>query len=557
MKQNLELHFSDDKSLRVRDFRVEEAINKPFEIFLSIESPESLDLSGLIGQSARFEAALAPTGSFLDDLLADPLVRSLFEREAELEAMLARKLAMVPGAAELIDFAHAALLNELSGIQSSLREVVPSADWSGILADIEEVGSEVNGITLYRVHLVHPLWVLRQNKNFRVFQHLSELDIARVVVGEWGLDENVLLDVAQYKKRDFRIQYGESDLDFVHRNLEDLGISYYLEDGDAGEVITFSASPERNEPRAEPLLYHDEPPKAVRGAWASSVRIRRAVRPGKYTLQDVDYRLPPTRQPRLTSQCQKAEPGRATDAVSALEQSIETYEYNPGAFAVEARPTGESPVDDRKQATRTDARYGGWLTEVRLRSMQASRYRIHFETNAFDLHPGAVTLIDGHSRQELGEPVLIIESSFVGSATGEWTMRCIAHPTSVPFVPEMVAPRPRATGLESATVVGTQGKQIDAQEVGSVLVQFHWDREGGRDDNSSCWVPVSYGLAGPGRGMFSLPRMGEEVLVDFLAGDLDKPMITGRVYTGLNKPWTRDPAKMGDFSLKNDSLESA
>lgn len=557
MKQNLELYLPDvDKSLTVRDFRVEEAINKPFQIFLTVLSGEPIDLAASIGQNARFAAALAPTGALLDDLLANPIVRALLEREEEIEARLAERLANVPGARELIDFAHTALLSELDGIRDSLREVMPGADWSGIVADIEEVGSEVNDSLVYRVHLVHPLWVLGQNKNYRIFQHQSELDVARVVLGEWGIGENVLLDPTQYRKRDFRIQYGESDLDFVHRNLEDLGISYYLEDTDDGEVMTLTANPERNEPRAEALLYCDEAPRSLRRPWASAVRIRRAVRPGKYTLQDVDYRLPPTRQPRLTSECPKPVEGKVTQLVSSLEQSIETYEYNPGAFAVEGQASGESPVGDRKQATRTDARYGRWLTEVRLRSVQASRYRIHFETNAFDLHPGAVTVIEGHSRPELSEPVLILESTFTGSANGEWTMRCVAHPTSVPFSPELTAPRPRASGVESATVVGTPGKQIDAQEVGSVLVQFHWDREGDRDDNSSCWVPVSYGLAGPGRGMFSLPRIGEEVLVDFLAGDLDKPMVTGRVYTGLNKPWTQDVSKMGDLSLKNDSLES-
>lgn len=603
MKQNLELHFPDaDLKLFVRHFRVEEAMNRPFEIFLTVVSPESLDLAALIGQNARFEAAVRPTGAGLDQVLEDPIVAAWIERATELEGRLARSVEAIGANIESIganiealgaktesigskiesvgskirtgaswfettvgralqveDAKYreiAAIESELAEIRENLRVEMPTADWSGIVADIEEHGAEVGRAIQYRVHLVHPLWALAQNKNYRIFQHLSEFDMARVMLGEWGLDDNVLVDPTQYKKRDFKIQYGESDLDFIHRNLEDLGISYFLEDSDDGEVITFSANPERSEAREESLRYFDEPPRNTRKAWATRLSVIRAVRPAKYTLQDVDYRFPSDRQPRLTSQfVQKADADLpVAHRVSPLERALETYEYNPGAFAVEGQANADSPVSDRKQVTRTDTKYGTWLTTIRLRSMQASRYRVSFETNAFDLHPGAVTQIEHQTRPELADPVLVIKTTFSGKDTGEWKMVCTAHPTKIPYVPEMVTPRPRASGVETAVVVGVPGAKIDSQEFGSVLVQFHWDREGTRDDNSSCWVPVSYGLAGPGRGMFSLPRVGEEVLVDFLSGDLDKPMVTGRVYTGLNKPWTTDVTKMGDFSIKNDSL---
>lgn len=492
--QNLELHFLEAPLvLDVRDFRVEEAMNKPFQAFLTVRSKEPLDLSELVARKARFKAAISRT----DD-----------------------------GVSFAIGAGH-------------------TASWSGIVAHMEEFGAERTGVYLYRVHLVHALWVLGQNKNYRVFQHLSELDIARVLLTEWSIPDNVRLDAARYKKRDYRIQYGESDLDFLHRNLEDLGISYYLEDAGGQEVVTFSAAPEKNEPRPTPLRFYDEPPPFDRAPWVTGVSVRRALRAAKFTLQDVDYRFPPERQPRISKELE----------TSTIEKSLENYEYNPGIFCVENAPSGDTPVADRRLPTRTDDKYGQWLTDVRLQSIQSTRYRIHFETNAFDLHPGVVATIEDHPRPELTGPVLIIGSTLTGSDTGAWNMACVAHPVAVPFVPELVTPRPCASGIETATVVGLPGKKIDPQEIGSVLVQFHWDREGMRDERASCWVPVSYGLAGPGRGMFSLPRIGEEVLVDFLAGDLDKPMVTGRVYTGLNRPWTKDVNKMGDFSIKNDSLD--
>jgi len=507
--QNLELSLPESGLvLSVREFRVEERMNRPFEIHLTVRSDDLLDLADIIGKRARFVAAVADT-----------------------EADLAERCGLSgPGYV---------------------------ADWCGLVADIEEFGTETAGVCLYRVHVVHPLWVLGQNKNYRIFQHLSEFDMARALCAEWKIEDNVLCDATEYKRRDYRIQYGESDLDFIHRNLEDLGISYYIEDTGGTEVVTFSAAPERRAPRPDSLRYHDEPPRGAREPWATAVAVRRVVRAAKYTLQDVDYRFPPERQPRISSEL-VAKPNAdlpVTHRVSAVERSLETYEYNPGIFCVERPGAGDTPVHDRKLATRTDDKYGRWLTEVRLRSIQASRYRIHFQTNAFDLHPGKVARIVDHLRPELADPVLVIEVTFTGSDTGEWSMSCTAHPTNVPYIPELVTPRPCASGVETATVVGVPGKRIDPQELGSVLVQFHWDRESQRNDDSSCWVPVSYGLAGPGRGMFCLPRLGEEVLVDFLAGDLDKPVVTGRVYTGLNKPWTKEVDKMGDFSIKNDSLD--
>lgn len=193
--QNLELSIARlELVLEVQTFHVEEAMSRPFDIELSVKSNLSLDLAAIIGQTATLTAEPSPTNR------AGSTVTEAISRLGE-----------------------------------------RGAQWTGIVASIEEFGSEQKGLSLYRVHLVHPLWVLSQNRNYRIFRRSSELDIARALMSEWSLKDSPRVDLERYKKRDYRIQYGESDLDFLHRNLEDVGVSYYLEESQAGgELITLS-----------------------------------------------------------------------------------------------------------------------------------------------------------------------------------------------------------------------------------------------------------------------------------------------------------------------------
>ncbi len=189
---------------------------------------------------------------------------------------------------------------------------------------------------------------------------------------------------------------------------------------------------------------------------------------------------------------------------------------------------------DDKGMSRFSSKMGMDRAQKALESARASRRSVSFETNCIDLSPGKVFSMGGHARGDLGEDkkLLSTEFSLEGAPGEEWTMSAAAHFAEHPYRPPMKTPKPTIQGLQSAVVVGPGGEEIYTDEHGRVKVQFHWDREGGHDEGSLCWMRVSQGWAGTGYGMIAIPRVGHEVLVAFLEGDPDNPVVVGRLYNG-------------------------
>ncbi len=250
------------------------------------------------------------------------------------------------------------------------------------------------------------------------------------------------------------------------------------------------------------------------------------VKPGKYTIRDHDYRMPPS---------YKLVADHA--AGKGIENKLERFHYTPGAFLFGADKGDSTPVADDKGKTRTDQTEGALLAQKRLEAKRADAKIISFETNAPDIGPGMVVSFLDHPRADLGKgkKLLVIESAFSGSSTGDWHKSCEARSADVAYRPPMNTPKPKVAGIESATVVGPPGEEIHTDEFGRVRCHFHWDRESKMDDNSSCWIHVSQPWGGSGYGGMNLPRVGQEVIVDFLGGDPDRPVIVGRLYTNLQK----------------------
>jgi type VI secretion system secreted protein VgrG len=152
-----------------------------------------------------------------------------------------------------------------------------------------------------------------------------------------------------------------------------------------------------------------------------------------------------------------------------------------------------------------------------------------------------VVSIDDHPHAAFArrKGLLVVEARLQGTSDGEGSCDCETRSTDIPYRPPLLTPRPKTNGVESATVVGPPGEEIHTDEFGRVRVHFHWDRESRMDDKSSCWIHVSQPWGGTGYGAMNLPRVGQEVLVDFIGGDPDRPVIVGRVYTNLQKaPYT-------------------
>ncbi len=340
------------------------------------------------------------------------------------------------------------------------------------------------------------------------------------------------------------MQYGESDFAFLSRMLEDAGISFHFASSDGETRLVLSDAPQASAPRVPAVPFRDQPTVSER-EHVTRVRIGQEVRPGRYTVRDHDARLPAS-YPLVAS---------AAAPSAGVEGRLEQFHYEPGAFLFGTDQGESTPFADDKGKTRTDEKEGGALVKKRLDARRGGAKICSFVTNAVDLAPGVVIGILDHPRSDLapGKPQLILASTHEGTSDGEWTHRCEARSADVPHRPPRVTPKPKISGVESATVVGSPGEEIHTDEFGRVRVHFHWDRESAMDDGSSCWIHVSQSWGGAGYGGSNLPRVGQEVLVDFLGGDPDRPVITGRVYTNLQKVPYKLPDNKTQSGWKSNS----
>lgn len=392
--------------------------------------------------------------------------------------------------------------------------------FAGVCSRAELVAAEPKGLSTYQLTIVPTMWLLTQRTNHRIFQQQSDVEIARAVLSSWGVEHEVE-SAGPSKKRPYRVQHGETDYAFVCRMLEEAGVSFHFRVDEGGTTLVLSHDPQAGLRREGAVVYRDQPNPADRD-FATNVRVARSARPGSYVLADHDTRLPPGRPLRAAS----------SDGGPA-EARLESFAFVPGAMLVEAPPQEGTPAADDRGASRSDERFAAALTESRLAAARGGSHTCTFETSAGDLGPGVVFAMSEHPHPGLDEdkPLLVVASRREGTSYGAWTHACEARPASLAYRPALDTPRPRVSGVESATVVGPAGEEIHTDEMGRVRVHFHWDRESGMDEKSSCWIPVSQPWSGAGYGGTNLPRVGQEVIVDFLGGDPDRPVIVGRVYT--------------------------
>lgn len=393
--------------------------------------------------------------------------------------------------------------------------------WEGVCSAVELVRAESTGLSTYTLVVVPKAWLMTQRKNYRIFQMKSELDIVKQMLGEWGVAFEARVDGANHKPRKYRVQYDESDFAFVSRMLEDAGITYFFETKEGASTMVLDDAPQSKGLSRPPLDFYDEPDNA--GEFVTKAAVSQRVRPGKMTVGDLDYRKPSDAQPQFSALLGLAQ-----------ESNLEQFVYEPGAFLYKTmNGGGNTPAADDRGASRTDNDMGKSKTAARLAGKRQSAKRGSFESNALDVIPGAIISVLSHPNRLFadGNTLLVTAGVIAGVHDEMWRVNAEVVPTSVPYAPERNTPRPWVKGLESATVVGPAGEEIHTDEYGRVRVHFHWDRAGARDETASCWIPSSNPWAGAGFGGVNLPRIGQEVLVEFLGGDPDRPVVVGRVYT--------------------------
>jgi type VI secretion system secreted protein VgrG len=415
--------------------------------------------------------------------------------------------------------------------------------WKGVCNHFQLLAVEASGGSTYQMSLVPALWFATQRRNHRMFQQISEPDIVLQMLREWGVTPEVRIDKGAYKKRKYRVQYGESDFAFMSRMLEDAGIAFYFEQTGDENKLVLSDAPQKNAPRASSIPFNDSPTAGhARGEHATGVRVGQQVRPGKVTLRDHDYRMAPSYKLMASASSGKG-----------VEEKLERFYYAPGAFLFGTDKGESTPHADDRGKTRTDEGEGAILAQKRLDAQRGGARTCTFETNTVDLAPGMVIRIDDHPHAALGAELLVVEMSASGTSSGDWACHCEARAADQPYRPPLATPKPETKGVESATVVGPAGEEIHTDEFGRVRVHFHWDRESAMDEKSSCWIHVSQSWGGAGYGGSNLPRVGQEVLVDFVGGDPDRPIITGRVYTNLQKKPYKLPENKTQSGWKSNS----
>jgi len=419
--------------------------------------------------------------------------------------------------------------DEVIGKEASfvLGTALSTQSWRGICVEMDQVRVDRDGLATYTLRIAPRAYLLTQRKNYRVFQYESELAIVTRLLDEWGVAHRAKVDSAVHKPRKFRVQYGESDLSFARRMLEDAGMSFYFEDAGGETTMVLDDEPERAE-LAHPNLRFFDSPGVANSDFVTKVAVSRRLRPGKMTIGDIDYRRASTQQPRLSSLAGLPQEG-----------GFEQFDHEPGAFLYQRLDGGggNTPVADDRGTTRTDEGAGDRKTKNRLLGKRQDAGTVRVESNVLCLAPGSIFSVADHPHAALESAGLLVRSATIEGEHNEvWRARVEAVFSDVPFRPEAVTPRPRAVGLESATVVGPSADEIHTDEYARVRVHFHWDRESKRDETSSCWVPTSQPWAGAGFGGVTIPRIGQEVLVEFLDGDPDRPVVIGRVFTEHQPP---------------------
>jgi type VI secretion system secreted protein VgrG len=385
--------------------------------------------------------------------------------------------------------------SQVVGRDAAISLVLPPGDneryLHGVVTRFVQAGTFAD-FTQYIAELRPRLWLLTLTRDSRIFQELSVPEILERLLSEHGIDVRMELQ-RSYAKREYCVQHQESTFDFVSRLMEDEGIFYFFEHAAERHTLVLADDAGAHAPCPGPgvaKVQGDLP--SVRGEDSiTGCELEQRVVPGGHALGDYDFEKPSLQL--------------LAKVTGTQQERLTQYEY-PGRFT-------RQDVGEQRGRMRLESH------EVQARTLRGQgRVRWFISGHRFTLAE--------HAREDInGDYVLRWVSH---SATVEqYTNSFEAFPASTPFRPPPVTPRPLVTGVQSARVVGDPGsEEIHTDTYGRVKVRFHWDREG----RNSCWMRVAHGRAGKGWGTFFLPHIDQEVLVTFVDGDPDRPVITGSVH---------------------------
>jgi type VI secretion system secreted protein VgrG len=398
------------------------------------------------------------------------------------------------------------------------------------------MGDADKNLTPYHVTVVPKVWPLRHRYDVRIFQDLSVPDIVKAVLQGAAIAQGTdfqLRTHRTYAPRTYCVQYRESDWCFICRLLEDEGIAWFFEHGENEQILVMEDTSTVLPPIiGDPLV----PYRADLGALRAREHIRTFRTSVELKTDAVVVRQYDFEKPAVDTLDNASAPSR-----SGFDMEV----YDPAVYL--PRGLGDKEYAKlRLEQHRTLGRVGEG-TSVCAR-----------------LAPGGTFKLADHPVQEVNGSYLVVsvEHRGVDRAPGElptqgdadgYSNRFVCTPAEDLYRPALVTPKPRVYGPQPAVVVGPDGEEIYTDPFGRVKVQFYWDRVGKKNENSSCWVRVSQTYAGDGWGAMALPRVNQEVVVDFIEGDPDAPIIVGRLYHGTNIVPYGLPANKTVTTIKSNS----
>jgi type VI secretion system secreted protein VgrG len=368
----------------------------------------------------------------------------------------------------------------------------------------------------YRATVRPWLWFLTRTTNCRIFQEKTVPDVLNEVFARHSGVADVKFELTEsYAPWLYCVQYRETDFNFVSRLMEDEGIYYYFKHSEGRHTLVIADSVVAHSTANGGEIPFIEPEKLVRAEreHVSEWSVSHELQPGKYALTDYDFE-----KPAVDLQV------RTTFKRDHPLAEYEIYEY-PGDYL--ERGDGEL------------------YAQTRIEEVQARFERVQGVTNARPLATGNLFTLTDHPRDDQNTEYLVVSAEYelksneyeaMDQEGAVYHCKFSALNTRQPFRPERATPKPIVQGPQTAIVVGPSGEEIHTDKFGRVKVHFHWDRYGNRDDKSSCWIRVSQNWGGKGWGGMFIPHVGQEVIVHFLEGDPDNPLVTGRVYNAENMP---------------------
>ncbi len=387
--------------------------------------------------------------------------------------------------------------------------------------------------TLYDAVLVPRAWRLQNRTDCRIFQNESIRQVISSVLSDHSVENRFRCRGNQDPpRREYCVQYRESDWNYISRLLEEEGFFYFFEHTESNHTLVISNDQQvHSEIPGETTVRFGNPDQSSRSRERiTDMSYAEQMISGRVAMQDYNFQMPSV--------------DFSTDDEGERDTDLEVYDY-PGVYDAPEKGTD--------------------LSSVRRERLEVMRRGGSGSSDCMRFIPGYTFTLDNHHNSDLNEQQYLVTNVQHSGATeadldeGRVSDRCVYSNSfsyisaQTPYRPPRRTRQPRVMGSQTAVVVGPAGEEIHTNEHGQVKVQFHWDRLHQRDEQSSCWVRVAMPWAGQGFGAMFIPRIGHEVVVDFLEGDPDRPIVTGSVYHAQNVPPLNLPDEKTRSTIKSNS----